>query len=355
MPGNNIYGSPMSNIRIHTCGEDDREGWDQFVAGHAECTNYHRWQWKHVFQEVFDWPAIYLLAEEGGVVRGILPLIWQKCMLRSYLSSMPHLKGGGIVADDPETEKLLLGAAVHAARQSNATYVELRHLTERDLPLVPRQDKVGAVLRIEPSSDARLSRLEKKTRNLVKKSLTFGMTSEFGRAELLAEFYEVYRLHMHDLGSPSYSFQFFAEILSRFPDENRICVVRLGQDTVAAAFLLGFRETLEVAWASSYRKFNSLKPNMFLYWNVLTFAAEQGYGFLDFGRSSRGSGTYDFKLQWGAVPSSLNWGYWLNAGASVPSTRSAPGMQVASRMWQRLPVAVTNVLGPKLVRHIPGV
>ena len=108
-----------------------------------------------------------------------------------------------------------------------------------------------------------------------------------------------------------------------------------------------------MAWASSYRKFLILKPNMFLYWNVLTFAAEQGYEFLDFGRSSHGSGTYEFKLQWGAVPSNLCWGYWLNHRASVPSTREH-GMQVASRMWQRLPLSVTNVLGPTLVKHIPG-
>ncbi len=344
----------MSNIRIHTCNEEDRERWDQFVSSHAECTNYHRWSWKHVFQEVFGWPAIYLLAEEGGTVRGILPLIWQKCLLRSYLSSMPHLKGGGIVADDPEIEKLLLASAIEAVRRTSATYLELRHLIPHDLPLIPRQDKVGAVLGIEADSNERLRRLEKKTRNLVRKSLTFGMTAEFGGSALLSEFYAVYRRNMHDLGSPSYSRHFFSEILNRFPGETRICVARLGRETVAAAFLIGFRGTLEVAWASSYRKFLSLKPNMFLYWSVLTFAAEQRYAYLDFGRSSRGSGTYEFKLQWGAVPSSLYWGYWLNHRASLPNTRPH-GMQLASRMWQRLPVAVTNVLGPKLVRHIPGV
>jgi serine/alanine adding enzyme len=93
---------------------------------------------------------------------------------------------------------------------------------------------------------------------------------------------------------------------------------------------------------------------MFLYWNILTFAAEQGYEFLDFGRSSRGSGTYEFKMQWGAVPNQLHWGYWLNRRASLPGARPV-GMQVTSRMWRRLPVSLTNVLGPKLVGHIPGV
>jgi serine/alanine adding enzyme len=344
----------MSDIRIHTCKDEDRERWDHFVLSHAECTNYHRWSWRHVFQEVFGWPAIYLLAEKGGRVRGILPLIWQKCLLRSYLSSMPHLSGGGMVADEPEIEALLLSSAIHAARRTNAAYLELRHRAQHALPLTPRQDKVGAVLRIEKNSEERLRRLEKKTRNLVRKSLTFGMTAEFGGSALLSEFYGVYRHNMHDLGSPSYSSRFFSEILNRFPDETRICVVRLGDETVAGAFLLGFRGTLEVAWASSYRKFLSLKPNMFLYWNILTFGAEQGYQVLDFGRSSRDSGAYEFKLQWGAIPSDLHWSYWLNDRASVPTTRHN-GMQVVSRMWQRLPVAITNVLGPKLVRHIPGV
>jgi FemAB-related protein (PEP-CTERM system-associated) len=344
----------MSDIRIQICSEEDRERWDQFVLSHAACTNYHRWSWRHVFQEVFGWPAIYLLAEEGGSVRGILPLIRQKCLLRSYLSSMPHLKAGGIVAEEPEIESMLLSSAIHAAHRTTATYLELRHLTEHALPLVPRQDKVGAVLRIEKESEERWRRLEKKTRNLVRKSLTFGMTAEFGGSALLTEFYEVYRNNMRDLGSPSYSSHFFSEILDCFPDETRICVVRLGNETVAGAFLLGFRGTLEVAWASSYRRFLGLKPNMFLYWNILSFGAEQGYQFLDFGRSSRGSGNYEFKLQWGAVPSNLHWGYWLNDRASMPST-SQNRMQVVSRMWQRLPVAITNVLGPKFVGHIPGV
>ncbi len=344
----------MSDIRIRTCSEEDRERWDDFVSTHPDCSSYHRWSWREVFREVFDWPAVYLLAEEEGKVCGILPLIWQKCLLRSYLSSMPHLKGGGIVADRPDIESLLLASAVESARRVNATYLELRQLAPHNLPLVSRDDKVGAVMEVEADSEARMRRLDKKTRNLVRKSLTFGMEAEFGGSALLTEFYNVYRCNMRDLGTPVYSRRFFSEILNRFPQDSAICVARQGNETVAAAFLIGFRRTIEVAWASSYRKFLHLKPNMLLYWNILTFAAEHGYQFLDFGRSSQGSGTYDFKMQWGAIPMKLHWGYWLNHRATMPSTKPT-GMQLASRMWRRLPIAVTSILGPTLVRHIPGV
>jgi len=30
-------------------------------------------------------------------------------------------------------------------------------------------------------------------------------------------------------------------------------------------------------------------------------------------------------------------------------------MQMASRIWKRLPLAVTNAVGPALVRNIPGI
>jgi len=342
------------DICIRTCTEDDRERWDQFVSCHPDCTSYHRWSWKHVFEDVFGWPGIYLIAEQQGEVRGILPLIRQKCLLRSYLSSMPHLKGGGIVADNTEIENLLFHSAVSIVRQSDATYLELRNLKQHNLPLVPRQDKVGAVLPIEANEDERLRRLDKKARNLVRKSLTNGMIAEFGGTELLPEFYEVYRQNMHDLGSPAYSRRFFLEILNRFPDDSHICITRLSGKVVAGAFIIGFRGAMEVAWASSYRKFLKLKPNMFLYWNILNFAAELKYKFLDFGRSSRDSGTYEFKMQWGAVPSDFYWCYWLNHEAAMPASRPE-GMQMASRIWRRLPVALTNVLGPTLIRHIPGI
>ena len=344
----------QTKIRIHACTEQDCVRWEQFVNTHSECTNYHRWSWKHVFERVFGWSAIYLIAEEDGVVRGILPLIHQRCLLRSYLSSMPHLKGGGIVAESLQAEQALFHAAVEQAVRIDANYLELRHLTEHDLPVMKREDKVGAMLPVAATTEERLRRLDKKARNLVRKSQTYGMTAGFGGAELLRDFYNVYRRNMRDLGSPSYSRRFFAEILNCFPDETRICIVRLNGEVVAGGFLLGFRGVLEVGWASSYRKFLNLKPNMFLYWNILEFAAQHGYEFIDFGRSSRDSGTLDFKMQWGAVSSDLHWGYWRPAPEPISNSRSG-GMQLASRVWKRLPLAMTNVLGPALVRHIPGI
>ncbi|MEZ5583585.1 MAG: GNAT family N-acetyltransferase [Candidatus Competibacteraceae bacterium] len=75
---------------------------------------------------------------------------------------------------------------------------------------------------------------------------------------------------------------------------------------------------MEIPWASSLRKYNSLSPNMLLYWSVLEFACKKGYRIFDFGRSTPGEGTYRFKEQWGAKPVQLYWHYWLRGGRPLP-------------------------------------
>src|SRR5207245_9031035 len=44
-----------------------------------------------------------------------------------------------------------------------------------------------------------------------------------------------------------------------------------------------------------------------LYWETLKAACADGVGRFDFGRSSRNSGTYRFKVQWGAREEPLYW------------------------------------------------
>jgi len=341
-------------MRVITCTEDDATRWTQFVTKHLMCSHSHSWQWQRIFKSVFGWSSFYLMAEEDGTVSGVLPLIWQKTMLSGYLSSMPHLTTGGIVADNDSSEQLLLESAIDMAKKCKASYLELRHTHDHGLCLFTRTDKVTAVLPVEPDADAMLHRLDKKTRNLVRKSLSHGMKADFGESELLEEFYNVYRQNMRDLGSPSYARAFFAEILRQFRGAAFICVVRRGGESIAAAFLIGFNNTLEVPWASSKREHLALKPNMFLYWQLLQCAADRGYKWFDFGRSSVGSGTYQFKMQWGAQEKMLHWNYWLPCGSSV-SQRSGVSRKLVSRIWRYLPPPVTNCLGPHLIRYVSGI
>jgi serine/alanine adding enzyme len=87
---------------------------------------------------------------------------------------------------------------------------------------------------------------------------------------------------------------------------------------------------------------------------VLEYACQQGFKVFDFGRSTPDSGTYRFKAQWGAQPKQLHWYYWLKDGRSIPGLNPQnPKYALAIRLWQRLPLAVANLLGPHIVKHLP--
>jgi hypothetical protein len=91
-----------------------------------------------------------------------------------------------------------------------------------------------------------------------------------------------------------------------------------------------------------------------LYWRIIQFAIEQGLATLDFGRSTPNEGTFRFKRQWGAEPHPLYWEYRLIAGgAPTDLSPKNPKFGSAIAVWKRLPLAVTNTIGPHIVRSIP--
>ncbi len=92
---------------------------------------------------------------------------------------------------------------------------------------------------------------------------------------------------------------------------------------------------------------------MLLYWHLLERAVQRGQEVFDFGRSSEDSNTYRFKKQWGAVPCPSEWQYYLRKGTIQDMRPQNPKYQALIRVWQRLPVRLTRLIGPSIVRAIP--
>jgi serine/alanine adding enzyme len=159
---------------------------------------------------------------------------------------------------------------------------------------------------------------------------------------------------MRDLGTPVYSISFFREVLSAYGDAAHVFLVDHGEVTVAGGIALVHGTVVETPWASSLRDYRTQSPNNLLYWRVIEHAIEIGATTLDFGRSTPNEGTYHFKEQWGARPEPLHWEYALSHGGAPPNlSPSNPKFRTAIAAWSRLPLFVTNSVGPYIVRSIP--
>jgi FemAB-related protein (PEP-CTERM system-associated) len=343
-------------VRVEAGGAVDGTAWDAYVSQHAEATAFHLAGWPQVVADCFGHRTFGLTAWQGGALTGVLPLVLMASrVFGRFLVSLPFFDYGGVLADNAETERALVAQAVVLAGEAGAAHLELRHVRARDLGLQSRTHRVSMRLPLPADPEALWQGFKGKLRSQIRRPGKEGCVARIAGPEALESFYRVFAVNMRDLGTPVYPKAFFARMLAAMPDRTRLCVVERGGEPVAAAFLVSFRGQLSVQWASALRRYNALSPNMLLYWTVLEHACRSGHQVFDFGRSTPGSGTYRFKEQWGASPQPLSWDYWLPAGGALPDLNYAnPKYAVAIRLWQRLPVAVANVLGPRIIKHVPA-
>jgi FemAB-related protein (PEP-CTERM system-associated) len=297
-----------------------------------------------------------LEAVDGDTTRGFLGLAYVSSFLfGKFLVSLPYLNYGGAIADDCAMAGRLVDRAVTLADELNVGYLELRlehPLTHQALNQV-RTDKVHMRLELPHEASKLWESLPAKVRNQVRKAQKHGLTIAWGGGELLADFYAVFSRNMRDLGTPVYPKRLFAQILGQFQNRAELCVVRAHNRPVAAALLLQGDGICEVPSASSLRDFNHTCANMLLYWQLLERAIQRRQRIFDFGRSTQESSTFRFKKQWGAVPTEAPWQYYVRSGNPERARRENPRFQRLIRIWQRMPVWLTRLMGPAIVRRIP--
>jgi len=328
--------------------------WDEFVQRSDQGSHCHLSGWKRVIELAYGHRSFYLMAHENGQTKGILPLILMRSrFFGKSLVSLPFLDDGGMTASDAESSTLLYREAIRLYEDSKADSLEFRNRWPSNIELPTHGSKVTLRLNLASSPDQMWKLFDAKLRNQIRKSLKSGITATWAGAEGLSDFYGVFATNMRDLGSPVHSQRFFGAILNEFPDSAKFILVHKGSQAIGGGLCLWFKDTLFMPWASSNRKYASLCPNNLLYWEVIRWGCEKGYRLFDFGRSSRGSGTYRFKKQWGAVEEPLNWQIINRAGkVSVTVQSDDPRYRWAANAWKHLPLTVANSIGPVLRKQI---
>jgi FemAB-related protein (PEP-CTERM system-associated) len=268
--------------------------------------------------------------------------------------SMPYFNYGGIVADSHEVLMSLISSAHELYDELGCSHIEIRFDSEQKIELPVRTDKIAMLLDLPDDPDDLWQAIGSKRRAQVKRPIREGVKFLSGGTELLDDFYYVFSKNMRDLGTPVYSKQFFRVILDTFSENTFIAVVRLNGEAVSAGFLIGNNGKLEIPWASTLRKVNRLGVNMYLYWNILNNAIEKNFQVFDFGRSSKDAGTLKFKKQWGGHEKQLYWYYDLPEGQQLPNLNPrSKKFGTAISVWKKIPVTLTNLIGPSIVKNLP--
>jgi len=312
--------------------------------------------WLTILREGLNHEGFALEARANDLVCGFLPLTFVDTMLFGrFLVSLPYLNSNGVIAESPDVQTLLIDRAAELADELNVRHLELRHEKPLEHPSlsVTITSKVHMRRQLPADTATLWKEYDSKVRNQVRKGEKSDLTVIWGGEELLEPFYAVLSHNMRDLGTPVYGRALFRSILRTFPADAEICLVRLGSVPVATALLLHGPGITEVPTASSIREFNSTCANMLMYRHLLDRAVGRGQAIFDFGRSTMDGPTYTFKKQWGAVPHPAAWQYAVRHGRIGEVRPDDPRYSRMIRLWQKLPVRLTQYIGPPIVRGIP--
>ena len=328
--------------------------WSEYLSNRPDVVIYNDVRWGQVMAAAYGNRAYYLTAARKGRTVGVLQLVAQKSLLfGSHLCSLPYFDMAGILADDKDATDTILAEARSLMVELGAGWVELRQAESLPGDAPTRTDKVTLRLPLPPEPEALWKALDAKVRNQVRKGQRENLKVDEGAAELLPDFYAVYARTMRDLGSPPHHKRFFRLITERFGQAVRVFVVRAGDRPLAASMTLADSHGIRVPWAGSDWRVRQSCANMLLYWSMLEDACRRQARCFDFGRSTRDSGTYRFKAQWGAKEVPLYWCYILRPGGEVPDLRpESARFRLATTLWRRLPLGLACLIGPRIIARL---
>jgi FemAB-related protein (PEP-CTERM system-associated) len=283
----------------------------------------------------------------------VLPLTHVKSLLfGSSLISNAFCIHGGIVSADGEVQDCLRAEAIRMAREMTVGWIEFRSALASPPPWQSRSGLYFIFRRpIAPDAETNLKMIPHTRRRMVRVALDNGLRSEIdGNVDRL---HHVYAESVRHLGTPVFSRRYFRLLQERFGSSCEVLTVLHEQRPVASVMSFYFRDEVMTYYGGGLREARNLAGNDFMYWEVMRHACARGARIFDFGRSKIGTGAYNFKCNWGFKPAPLTYEYLPVTAREIPDVNPLnPKYGLAINLWRRLPLSLTKLVGPMIVRSI---
>lgn len=343
-------------VRLLKAGEEP--AWDNYVANHPDRYKCYSFTgWKKTIENTFNLATLYFHATgPNGETRGIFPVVHQKSLLfGNFMVSLPFLPYASLLADDESVTAMLIDRAVIEARARGAEQLEIR--SPHKLPHGGRtlEHKITMEMVLRKNPDEVMKGFSSNLRNHIRRSMKNGFEVEIWcEPKGVDYFYPVWSNNMRRLGTPVLPRTFFQEAMVQNAESVRIFIVKAGNTVAGAAFTVKHGNRFEVPWVSCDPAYFPKYVNLLLYWKMMEYGSGCGCDVFDFGRSSKESGTQEFKRRWGSEEIQLYWEYpYVRNRMPKNVSPSNARYNTMISIWKRLPLSVTNTIGPFIVRGIP--
>ncbi|MGX7895103.1 FemAB family XrtA/PEP-CTERM system-associated protein [Tsuneonella sp. HG222] len=348
------FGLTRSTIRLADLRQPDEVARIEGFVADMGGSLFHRPAWSMAIERGTGQRSCGLLAEKGRAITGWLPLseIHSPLFGRMLASSGFAVEGGALAVDSVTADSLCRAAEELALRRS-CTTIELRGGAAPSGWTVRCDSHLAFQALLALDDEAQLLAVPRKQRAEIRKGLEQDVEIRIGRDQAdRAVHYAVYSESVRNLGTPVFPRGLFDAALDAL-DSDILTVLHEGRP-VASVLSFYHGGMVMPYWGGGVRAARRLRANDRMYFELMRHARrDKGSARFDFGRSKTGSGPAAFKKNFGFEGKPFTYSTWTAPGCEArdadPTSRRH-ARRIA--LWQKLPLAVANRLGPPIARGL---
>lgn len=323
--------------------------WQNFVEENGHL--FHDIRWLEIISSSYSLEPFYYLVYNSNELIGLAPFFKIK---KNIILSLPFISFAGFCLKKEQFEKNQQSIIENILFQNidGINEINIRQMKEEfpEIPDSTPKKYVTMIKKLEEDVDSTFKSFDKKQRNMIRKAEQEPF--ELHDTEL-DTFYRIYLRATNELGTPGHKKLFFNNIIQAFGESVRLKLLKREKMEVGVLFEIDYFRTRYDLWAFSLKEFFQFKPNVYLYWETLKDAISKKMDFYDFGRSTFGGGTYNFKKNWGAIPFELCYKkFKLNAANIAMEEINPRDGGKLPLIWARTPHFISNFIGPLLRKRI---
>jgi hypothetical protein len=336
--------------------EDER--WLPFLQKCPGANIFHQPAWSRLLVKAYGcriWVAALL--DESGLIRGGVPVACVNRPLagRSWVS-LPFTDHCSPLSLSDEDAQLFVDGLLEMNRLENHPKLELRWQYPYRQPLASPAEYVFHQIELSENFDEVIGRIHSMHNRNTRLAVRNGVKVELGSSLTdVREFYGLHRLTRKRQGVPVQPWRFFSFLWSELIDQQHgfLLMARHEGRLVGGAVFLHAGDTLTYKFGASDARWFKLRPNDLIFYEGIRWGCENGYRWLDLGRTDCGNtGLREFKTRWGAQEIPLYYTYSITKTKANHPAHWATGAlaKALEKVIRASPVWVCQATGELLYR-----
>lgn len=349
-------------VSIGNLDQIGTQTWNDFVGRHPLGTVYHHSAWHQAIERTYGHRGTYCVINGGSGIEAALPFVEvRNPPFRKRLVAYPYSD-----ACDPLVEREEEAEAITRRMEE---YRQARGARSTEIRTYRYFEKAGGagagetpsyydfVLSLEKDPDRLFRSFHKDcVQRAIKKARASGVEVTEGTS--FDDVKDFYRLHVGTrkrLGVPPQPLRFFRNLWEALCPLGMLSVfvAREGGQAIAAVVQLKFKDTVYYKFAASDSRYLGMRPNHLIIWNMIERGVEEGFSYLDFGRTYPGDiGLMQWKSRWGTEQKSLAYIHPFGTGKSRFSLEGNKANLFINALLRKMPCFAVKLSGQIFYRYL---